>query len=737
MDRLVAAFALALLAPPSFGAPGDLLPAFGTGGIADFSIGPSADHLVKVLALPDGRTLAVGNASTGTDSFLALARYNANGTLDATFGMNGKVVQRDTFAPQAMDAVLQADGKVVVAATCAGPDGPSSTAYPCFYRFNADGTRDAQFVVDPQPLMNASSSFRVRALALQADGKIVGALGGATFPGPGAVAGAVRLTTTGAYDPTFGSGGIARAPDGTPGVASTAVALQSDGAIVVAGWKGSIPSFSAARFSATGAYDGAYAPVISGEFDVRTAAVQPDNSLVAAGCNPSTGRLTLARVTSAGALDNTFGNAGVAQPASLPNLCANGIALRSDGRIAVAAQHADHFHAVQLTATGVLDATFGGGDVAFSAGGTLDISGSAALQADGKLLVGGDLNARDFAIARVDTNGALDATFGSGGIAATDMAVGRAGRLVEMRIANGKTVVLTYLPEPDSRVPGIGETGIARFSAAGAPDASLAASGQLLTSLSTALAAGDTRAIAQALAVQPDDRILVGGLGRVNGTLSGVVMRLNPDGTPDASFGTAGRKVLFAAMENPNVAPLSSVERLEILADGRILVAGRIETPPATGCCANTIDPFVARLLADGTTDGTFGVTGMARFVDTTQSSRDLNARMSLVPLAGGGTLLAGHDASRMAITRLLANGNVDPSFGAAGAYVPSTNGNTRSLAVQADGRIAAQGWLGFAFLGVCGNHGSFQRTEFTRTNADGTVDAWTGAGGAIGGDLN
>jgi uncharacterized delta-60 repeat protein len=731
--RIFAAAAM-LCSSIAAAAPGDLLPAFGTGGATDFSIGPSTDHLVKVLAMPDGHTVAVGDASTGTDRFLALARYNADGTPDAGFGNNGKSILREPSEVQAMDALLQPDGKVVVLGLCAAPETASSNvSYPCFFRFNGDGTRDAQFVVDPQPLR--SSGWFVRAIALQGDGKIVGALGGSKFPSTPMGIGVVRLTSTGSYDAAFGNAGISRTSD-SRGATATAIALQSDGNIVVAGGNGVAPSFTAARFTASGAFDAGYVPSISGEFDVRALAIQPDNSLIAAGCTPSTGRLTVARLTVAGALDNTFGSAGVAQPSSLPNLCANAIALRADGRIAIAGQGSTTFHAVQLTAGGVLDGTFAGGDVAFPAGGTLDTASSVALQAGGKLLVGGDLNARDFAIARLDTNGALEGTFGSAGVTASDMDMGRAGRLVEMRLVNGKTVVLTYLAEPDSRVPGIGELGLARFTAPGFLDPGFAGAGRLLTSLSTTLAAGDTRAIVQSLAVQPDDKILVGGLGRVNGTLSAVVMRLNPDGTPDASFGTAGRKVLFAAMENPNVTPRSGVERIEVLADGRILVAGRNETPPATGCCASTIDPFVTRLLVDGGVDGTFGVAGVARFADTTQTSGDLNARMSLVPLAGGATLLAGHDAHRMAITRLLANGNVDASFGTGGAYIPSTDGNTRSLTVQADGRIAAQGWRSFTFLGVCGNHGIFQRTQFTHTNANGTVDGGTVGGGSLSGDL-
>jgi len=192
------------------------------------------------------------------------------------------------------------------------------------------------------------------------------------------------------------------------------------------------------------------------------------------------------------------------------------------------------------------------------------------------------------------------------------------------------------------------------------------------------------------LAVQPDGKVVVGGsnIATYDGVAASNLLRLNADGTRDASF---------AASSTPN----GPVTEISVQADGKLLVAGGFTLVGATG--RNRI----ARLLSDGTIDGSF--------IYGTGANNTISA-LTLQPdgkILLGGTFTSFDGSIVNRIVRLNANGGIDTGF-LAGTGLGANSG-VESLAVQADGRVLASGafttWNGVA------------RSRLARLNADGTLD--------------
>src|SRR5947209_5776224 len=176
--------------------PGDLDATFGTGGrvLTDFGGGAGA----RALALQaDGRIVVAGLSRVGVGDDFALARYNPNGSLDSSFGSGGRVLTDFGLDDEARAVVLQADGKIVVA-------GGSGGAFFALARYNADGTLDPSFGSEGRVCTNVGGRDGARALALQSDGKIVVA-GFSDVVGFGFAL--ARYNPDGSLDPSFGSGG--------------------------------------------------------------------------------------------------------------------------------------------------------------------------------------------------------------------------------------------------------------------------------------------------------------------------------------------------------------------------------------------------------------------------------------------------------------------------------------------------------------------------------------------------
>jgi uncharacterized delta-60 repeat protein len=400
----VALLALTLLLTPKFSSAqteGTLDSSFGTSGkvTTDFGV-PAAARTLAVQA--DGKILAGGVAVVNGATDFALTRYNSNGTLDTSFGTSGKVTTAFDF-PGNFDRVFaiipQPDGKfVAVGSTVSGLFANFALA-----RFNANGTLDASFGTGGIVTTSFGVSAEATSAAVQADGKIVAA-GYANLDGGESFA-LARYNSNGTLDTTFGtSGKVGTAFDSGRGFSyaqASSVDVQPDGRIVAAG----NTEIGACLFN------GLEQPC----FD-----------------------FALARYNSNGTLDASFGTGGrVTTDFAGPNDQADSVAVQPDGRIVVAGAAGRFintgfdFAVARYNSNGTLDTTFGtSGKVTTDFAGADDLPtepSAIALQGDGKIVVMGQTlvgGVSDFALARYNSNGTLDTSFGTSGKVTTNFTGG-------------------------------------------------------------------------------------------------------------------------------------------------------------------------------------------------------------------------------------------------------------------------------------------------------------------------
>lgn len=299
---------------------GDLDLSFGNAGRTDHAEG-SADWLAvgpRAARQADGRLVAVdeGYGAVG------LTRYNADGTVDLTFGAAGRSVVSlpESFAASAL--AVTGDGKVVVVGTTRG-----TGAQPQDFgaaRFNADGTLDTTFGQGGVVTIDFGGADEAADVAVTPDGKLL-IVGSSVEDVVGiAVRGfhVARLNADGSLDATFGQGGKVSTRFADGGGRAAAVVVTTDGHFVVAGQHLTIgadgPMFSVAlaRYDAAGALDagfGAGGLVLGGglgAFESADVRVQADGKVIAAGTRD--GDLALARFRADGTPDAAFGAGGLA-----------------------------------------------------------------------------------------------------------------------------------------------------------------------------------------------------------------------------------------------------------------------------------------------------------------------------------------------------------------------------------------------------------------------------------------
>jgi uncharacterized delta-60 repeat protein len=405
---------LMLCGRSSQAAPGDLDPTFGTGGKVITPIGSSAYNAVRAVAIqPDGKIVTAGNVVRATYDF-GLVRYNTDGSLDTTFGTGGKVVTPIGNSTDIAYAVaIQSNGKIVAAGTTVG----SGTYDFGLVRYNTDGSLDTTFGTGSKIVTPIGSrEDQAFAIAIQPDGKIVAV--GYTNSYTGSSANddfaLVRYNTDGSLDTTFGTGGKVVTPIGSIGDVAYAVAIQSNGKIVAAGYSQS---------------------------DIYNT---PEN-------------FALVRYNVDGTLDTTFGTGGkVVTPIGDSYSVARGVAIQPDGKIIAAGYTSgytqdryDDFALARYNVDGTLDTTFGTGGIVITPAVTDDIAFAVAIQPDGKIIAAGYSAAQnyDFTSVRYNTNGTLDTTFGTGGIVATSIGPG-----------NDEDVAYGVAIQPDGKIIAAGYT---------------------------------------------------------------------------------------------------------------------------------------------------------------------------------------------------------------------------------------------------------------------------------------
>lgn len=375
--------------------PGDLDATFGSDGKKTVNFG-GTDAARAVLAQPNGRVVVAGGGGPAS-SFCVVRLRSANGTLDPTFGSGGKrVIDFGTDDESVYGAALQPDGKIVLAG--------DSRLQPAVVRLKGNGALDTSFDGDGRKLFSWGAIGRVTAVVVAPNGKLL--LGGFSGPEGGNIQ-VARLKANGAFDTTFAAGGIATVDFGATEFGE-AMARQADGRILVAG-RSSSGGAVVARLRGTGVLDPDFGSggrmTLPGGGSLEAVLVQPDRNIIVAGNASASAAMTVTRLKPDGSLDTTFGSGGTTSVAfgSLANPF-GGAARQPDGKIVIAGytQDGEDVAVARLNTNGSLDATFGIGGKATVDFGAATFGNAVALAPNGRILVAGQkTGGDDFAVARL------------------------------------------------------------------------------------------------------------------------------------------------------------------------------------------------------------------------------------------------------------------------------------------------------------------------------------------------
>jgi len=276
---------------PARAAAGHLDASFRSGGTVTTDFAGHVDIGYPMALQPDGKILVAGESGLEGNPKFALARYNADGSLDPTFGGDGKVTTDLTSYPDdGLAMAIQSNGKIVMAGG-AGFGAPNEKFG--LVRYNPNGTLDATFGGDGKVVTDFTQEPDVVfALAIQSNGKLVAGGGSALGPENNPKFALARYNPNGTLDATFGGDGK-RTTDFTPGDDDVySLAIQSNGKIVAAGQSGSRnATFALARYtrngildSTFGGGDGKRTTDFTKAYDsIYSVVIQPDGKIVAAG----------------------------------------------------------------------------------------------------------------------------------------------------------------------------------------------------------------------------------------------------------------------------------------------------------------------------------------------------------------------------------------------------------------------------------------------------------------------
>jgi len=311
---------------------------FGTNGIVSTSFGSNTDdYMGAVVRQTDGRLVVAGTSYNQGNADFALARFNSNGSLDSSFGNNGKVVTAlSADHDYAQYLTLQPDGKIIVAGSSSRMDS-FSCSYDEYYvpitaivRYQQDGKLDSSFGQNGRIFLQAGQGFDyARAVSFQS-GKILVAGTGFYNCGCGYYGGVdcyssylrlIRLNDNGSLDNSFGQNG--KVTDSVVLLYPTDMITQPDGKILITG-SGSEAGFISERFNNNGSLDQSFGnagKVITmidqtGYAWPTAITLQEEKIIIVGGYYPNNGDggdFAIVRYNSNGSLDSTLNNSGTAR----------------------------------------------------------------------------------------------------------------------------------------------------------------------------------------------------------------------------------------------------------------------------------------------------------------------------------------------------------------------------------------------------------------------------------------
>lgn len=636
-----------------YNADGSLDTSFDFDGYLTTAIGASNDEAYSLAIQSDGKIVVAGSSTNGGETNFAIVRYNADGSLDTSFGVDGKVTTSIGFSDSATALAIQTDGKIVAAGFCSAP-APCASSYAfAVVRYNSNGSLDPTFGSDGNGIVttditgSGESSFAL-SVAIRPDGKIVTA--GYVNTSPGTAFAVVRYNSDGSLDTGFDSDGIVTTVIQMGTNKAKSVAIQLDGKIIAAGDSNQFSAF--ARYNSDGSLDpsfgtdGIVVASLGGNSVINSVSIQSDGRVVGAGYvfNGTSNDFAIARLNSDGSFDDTFDTDGIVlTPIGTSNEQSYAVAINSaDGTIVAAGSSYivdDDFAVVRYNSDGSLDASFGvGGKVTTDIDTEITQGYATAVQSDGKIIaVGWTYNGiqQKFAVVRYNANGSFDNSFDSDGKVTTAFGIfGSSASAVAIQ-SDGKIVVAgTDYSANDFAV--------VRYNTNGSLDTSFGLNGKVITNVS----GGD---LAYAMAIQADGKIVVVGSEGVNGgsSLNFAVVRYNSNGSLDTTFDSDGK------VTTPVGAFSLGAKSVAIQSNGKIVAAGS----------GGNDDFAVVRYNTNGSLDTSLDSDGIV----VTQTGPFADRAESVVIQTDGKLVVSGWSSSftnyDFAIVRYNSDGSLDSSF--------------------------------------------------------------------------
>ncbi|MFZ1043449.1 MAG: hypothetical protein WCA79_15275 [Anaerolineales bacterium] len=428
----------------------------------------------------------------------------------------------------------------------------------------------------------------------------------------------VAQAAIGDLDPTFGAGGKVTTFVGSSNSYANAVAVQSDGKIVVAG----VPLLT--RYNSDGTLDTAFGMngvvTISGINQGKGVVIQTDGKILVTG-NPTNSRVEfgVARLNSNGSLDTSFGTNGIASHSIDPNSNFDPgnvrfVALQSDGKILVAGEEilvccnvSTLFQVIRYNSNGSLDRVYEN-----DSGNENDIT-ALVIQPDGKILLAGnsyDGNAPGYRMAfvRLNPDFTYDSTLDGGGPLPTDFGnVGFYDYSIALQ-SDGKIVAVGQLGctfSGSCPTPGY-KFALARFNSNGSTDTTFGTNGMITNNFSLMADLTNDPGSEQLknIVVQPDGKLIV-GLDTFDGShYHFLLARFNSNGSLDTSFGTNGEIATSFGTSDDHL------HCIILQPDGKIIAAGSTNNGTNTGIAlaryvVANVNSVTATFISEATNDGT------------------------------------------------------------------------------------------------------------------------------------
>jgi uncharacterized delta-60 repeat protein len=649
-----------------FNIDGSLDVSFGENGVVQT---PYRNGLVmpSVASLaPNGKILIAGwgtvvNYEGLSDPWPILAAYDADGTLDLSFGTGGILTLAERGYPVAMS--ILSDGKIVIVYS-----GRNGDQFRQLIRLNGDGSYDTTFGSDGGvPL---APGFDGAAFGTQPDGKML--LGGAI----GGTSAVMRLNADGSPDIEFANGGILNEP-WLPAYVQT-IQIRPDGKLLVLESRCLV-----FQLNPDGSYDNSFGngggswlvPCL----DPAKMILQSDGTTVLMGGTNTPSVKMIMRITSAGTTDTSFGNYGATYFQIGTNLImTNSMSLDPSGGLLVSGWFepppdpymAGTFFSKRFSSSGIPDTSYGlNGTAIGNVSDSLALGSSMRIQSDGKVLIAGVSG-----LMRFDEDGSLDRTFnGTGKISIP----GDYGQHALDLQPDGKIVFA---------VPSLKRThafSVVRFLPDGSNDNTFGGAGRVTNSF------GPTSFEASALTVQSDGKIVAAGGD------SGIIAlaRYNDGGSLDESFGKGG-KVLRRVI---NATADYGVFKVAQQPDGKLIVASNYEIPWPTPNWG--IGTFLTRFNADGSLDTTFNGSG---FLLSNLTRGGVASDLKIQ--SDGKIVMAGHiypdweHKMRFFLVRVNSDGSYDQTFNGSGLQTvvattdPFIDASAGSVVIQPDGKYLIAG---------------------------------------------